>query len=124
MKIEFEVPEWAIGKHIYIFAGTELLGKKEVRIYHEDGEHKIRHLPLEMKQKDGRCNGCGSCCAATGIPQKLLDDMRDMLNNPREDGCPLLNEDGCIMKAWTPFSCLKSVCSAYEGCTEKLEVIE
>lgn len=102
MKIEFEVPEWAIGKHIYIFAGAELLAKKEVIISHKNDEHVSEYLPLLLKPIYGRCNGCGECCK----------------------GCPFLNPDGCSFKGRIPFTCLKSICTEFEGCTEKLEVVE
>ena len=62
MRIEFEVPEWAMGKHIYIFAGMELLGDKQVRVIHKDGKHATYYLPLRIKPADGRCSGCGDCC--------------------------------------------------------------
>lgn len=44
----FEIPEWALRRHIYIFAGREVIARKLV-----DG-------PLEIKTV--RCNFCGECC--------------------------------------------------------------
>lgn len=38
--------------------------------------------------------------------------------------CPFLDDQGCILKGWIPFSCARSICTAYEGCTERMEVIE
>lgn len=102
MKIEFEVPEWAIGKHIYIFAGSELLGEKQSIVVHEGGKHVTIHLPLKIKQKDGRCNGCGECCK----------------------GCPFITPNGCLFKNRIPFSCVRSVCTHFEGCTEKFVEVE
>ncbi len=103
MKIEFEIPEWTNGRNIYIFAGTELLGFKECIITHTIfNEHKSTYLPLKIKYENGRCTGCGECCK----------------------GCTFLRPDGCSFKAWIPFSCAKSICTKYEGCTERLEVIE
>ena len=103
MRISFGVPKWAIGKHIYIFAGSELLGEKQARVIHEGGKHVIKYLPLKIKQEDGRCNGCGVCC-------------RD---------CPFISPSGCSFKNKIPFSCARSVCTHFEGCTEKfVEVVE
>lgn len=102
------MPEWARGKHLYIFAGAELLGFKECIITHSDrNEHgNITHITaykqLRIKPEDGRCNGCGKCC----------------------NGCPFLKPQGCSFVQMIPFSCVKSICTDYEGCTEKLEVVE
>lgn len=102
MSIEFELPEWSIGKHIYIFAGTELLGFKECIISHDiHKNHIITYKKLRIKPKDGRCTGCGECCK----------------------GCTFLRPDGCSFKGWIPFSCAKSICSPYKGCTERLEEV-
>jgi len=103
MNIEFKLPKWSIGKHIYIFAGVELLGFKECVISHDiNKNHIIAYKKLRIKPGDGRCTGCGECCK----------------------GCIFLRTDGCSFKAWIPFSCAKSICTNYEGCTERLEEIE
>lgn len=120
MEIKFKVPKWAMDKHIYIFAGAELLGIKEVRIGHKDGKHIISHLPLKIKPKDGRCTGCGSCCEVSGIPKVMINEIKKKLEGDYGEKCPLLGEHGCIMKGWIPFSCVKSVCTNYAGCTEKV----
>jgi len=126
MKIEFEVPEWAIGKHIHIFAGTELLGNKEARVYHEDGKHKIMYLPLKIKQEDGRCNGCGNCCQIISDKDSFfLKTMQEVLLKNLDSGiCPFYSDDGCVLKSFTPFSCLRSDCSGIKGCSEKFEEVE
>ena len=123
MKIEFEVPDWAIGRHIRIFEGAELLGAKNVTVRHENGKHVKEYGPLLMKPEEGRCNGCGSCCSVSGICEEMLQEMTEALNNRPETGCPFRSDVGCIMRGWAPFSCLKSVCSDYDGCSEKLEEV-
>lgn len=120
--ITFTVPDWARDRHIYVFAGVELLADYQVRIVHRDGEHVPVRQPLRIKTDGGRCNGCGSCCSSSSISQDMLNEMKICLDNQTGEGCPFLGEDGCIMRAWIPFSCAKSVCSAYEGCTEELVV--
>lgn len=129
MKIEFDVPEWAIGKHIHIFAGSELLGNKECRIAHENGEHVIKYLPLKIKQEEGRCNGCGTCCENGKFPPKLLEMLLKAIihkrkTDPDSEKCEFLGDNGCIFGAWIPFSCARSVMTGNEGCTEKLEEVE
>ena len=116
--ITVDIPEWAKERNIYVFAGRELLASQEVLIIHQDGKHVPVRQPLMIKPEDGRCTGCGSCCTSTGISQKLLDEMKQCLENPLGEACPFLGKHGCIMKGWIPFSCAKSVCTAYEGCTE------
>lgn len=49
MKITVEIPEWAEGRHLYLFAGMELLALKRA------GE---KHVHV----KAARCNKCGKCC--------------------------------------------------------------
>ena len=57
-QISLTLPEWTKGKHIYIFAGSELVAVKECVIARKD--HKVSYKPLLVKT--GRCNGCGKCC--------------------------------------------------------------
>jgi len=127
MKIELEIPEWAIGKHIYIFANEEILAIKEAKISKKDGEHILSYLPLKIKPEDGRCNGCGSCCS-DGSPfskntilemKKLLQTIKDY-DNP----CPFLTDKGCLLGTKIPFSCARSICSNYEECNEKMIEVE
>lgn len=125
MKIEFEVPDWAIGRHIYIFAGNELLAKKEVRIVHENGEHVAKYLPLKIKPEDGRCTGCGSCCITTSFSRKTFIAMKKALHGFKDYDirCPFATDSGCLLGSKIPYSCVRSICTGYEGCTEKLEAI-
>lgn len=129
MKIEFEIPEWAIGRHIYIFAGNELLGKKEVRVVHEKENDKWKHisnyLPLMIKPEDGRCNGCGSCCNTTSFSRKTFIKMKKALHGFKsyEERCPFATDSGCMLGPKIPYSCVRSVCTDYEECTERLEVV-
>jgi hypothetical protein len=121
MEIRFEIPDWVEYQNIYVFAGTEVLAILECEVYHKDGDHKKRYLPLKVKPSDGRCTGCGSCCSAGGIPSALLEKMKKSLDGHSLEGtdsCPFLTDDGCMLGAWIPFSCAKSVCTTYEGCTE------
>lgn len=126
MKIEFDIPKWAVGRHIYIFAGTELLGIKEARTVHEDGEHKIKYLPLRLKAEDGRCNRCGKCCQTTGFRREHLIQIKKALHGYKDYGgkCAFLTDEGCLLGVRIPFSCLRSDCTGREDCTEKLVVIE
>lgn len=121
--ITMDIPEWAKDKHIFIFAGSELLAKKEVRVIRQDGKLVTVRQPLMIKSEDGRCDGCGICCEDAGFSQKMLDEMKERLNNPSDDACPFLGENGCILGNWIPFSCAKSLCTHYEGCSEYMKVV-
>lgn len=126
MKVEFEVPEWAIGRHIYIFAGAELLGRQECNISHDkEGKHSISYFPLKIKPENGRCNRCGNCCITTGFMRSQLVEIKKALHGFKDyDGpCPFLTDEGCLLGARIPFSCIRSICTDYEGCTEMLEVV-
>lgn len=126
MKIEFDVPEWALGRHIYIFAGAELLGKKETKVVHEDGKHVFKYLPIKIKPADGRCNRCGNCCESTGFSRSHLVEIKRALHGFKDyDGaCAFLTDEGCLLGARIPFSCLRSVCTGHEDCSEKLMVVD
>lgn len=124
MEIKFEVPTWAHGRHIRIFAGAELLGVMNVKVRHENGEHVTEYERLKIKPDDGRCNGCGSCCSVSGICEEMLQDMENALHARQGIGCPFRSDIGCILRGNAPFACLKSVCTDYEGCTEKLLVVD
>lgn len=140
MKIEFEVPDWAIGRQINIFAGSELLGQK---IFHRDKNRadgklttKEYYTPLQIKTKEEyKCNGCGDCCNMSGVPEKIVDRIKeyailDATGGKRETACPMLGREelghfGCILGAWIPFSCAKSNCEGWsENCSEKLVPVE
>ncbi len=131
VRVEFDIPEWAIGRHIHFFAGTELLGNKEFRrekIRTDRGvEYKEYYLPTMIKPGDGRCTGCGDCCESSGVPEHLLKFMYEAVRKLPEDHdftkgpCALLTEEGCGLGAWIPFSCIRSNCEGWsENCTERL----
>lgn len=131
IEISFKLPAWAVGRHIYILAGAELLGKKECRIARGDKDHAISYLPLEIKPEKGRCNGCGSCCGSASLPPEILNDLLDRLlkvlgsgeiPNLTDGPCPFLTPSGCCLRGFIPFSCVKSVCSQFANCSEYLEV--
>lgn len=124
-RIEIDIPDWAKERHIYVFAGDELLAFKEIRTVHHEGKHiSIRQKTL-IKDHDGRCTGCGSCCnTGTVIPSNLLLEMKKRLAEYEyaESGpCPFLEDEGCILGSVKPISCAMSICSSYDGCTEVLE---
>jgi hypothetical protein len=129
VKVTFDIPDWAIGRHIHIFAGVELLGQMEFRsekIKTEDGVKRENHyMPLKMKV--GRCNGCGDCCGTGGSPFsfQLLEEIKQRLMFYEHQGtgtaCPLLGDSGCILGSAIPFQCASSNCEGWsENCTEKL----
>ena len=120
MKIKFKVPEWVIGKHIWIFANQELIGHKEVKVTKKDGKHITSYLPIKIKT--GRCTGCGSCCEdGSPFPRPMMVKIKKALQGYKDyDGqCPFLEENGCLLGTKIPFSCARSVCTQNEGCTEK-----
>jgi hypothetical protein len=125
VKIEFDIPEWAIGRNITIFAGTELLGYTDfVR-----KKKPLREFYSPLKVKDGRCNGCGTCCETAGSPFSKEQVFNLVLRldewTYQDDGkCPLLGENGCILRKQIPFSCARSDCSHFDECTESFIEIE
>ena len=128
MKITFEVPEWSNKKIISIFAGTELLAQRQIKVIFDQKEKKHKNiiLPIKIKPENGRCNGCGDCCSNSGSPfyPYLLEDVKKRLNNyiySKKGKCPLLTDDGCILKNKIPFACISSNCEGKtENCTERL----
>lgn len=107
MKIELEVPEWVIGKHITVFANQELIAYTNF-IIEKKPERKEYYTPLKVKIQ--RCNGCSDCCES-GSPF-----------NKNEGVCPHLTENGCGLGNNIPFSCVRSDCSiTFKNCSEKFE---
>lgn len=126
VKIEIDLPDWVLGSNIYIFAGRELVARKRCLITHDKNKHHVmNYQPLEVKTS--RCNpeACKpfSCCTSSGISKRMIIEMLDALLEYNSDNpnCPLLTDQGCLMKGWIPFSCAKSVCTSYKGCTERVE---
>jgi len=107
MKIEFDVPDWAIGKHIYIFANEELIGYSNFII---EKKPKRKEYYTTLKIKTQRCNGCSECCES-GSP---FDDS--------EGTCPHHTDKGCSLGTNIPFSCARSDCSiTFKNCSERFE---
>jgi hypothetical protein len=48
VKIEIEIPDWADGRHVYVFAGIELAA--------------FKHAGAPWRVKSSRCSMCGKCC--------------------------------------------------------------
>ena len=124
MRIEFEVPDWVIGSHIYVFAGTELLADKRVQVVHENGEHVTKYLPLRIKPEGGRCNGCGTCCEDGSVfPMEIMVKIKEALKQETEH-CEFLTKTGCLLGSNIPFSCVRSLCTHYDGCSELMKEVE
>lgn len=96
MKIELELPDWVDqGQAIRIFAGIELVAKKEF----PDEPWKIKTV---------RCNMCGKCCM-----NKSENWMKDTVGyDPETNYCGALiekdDESGkfiCNLGSARPFSC-------------------
>jgi len=119
--------DWTKGKRISVFAGSELIAQKDcLSVFNKDT--KVHDLITQsFKVKTGRCNGCGDCCGTAGspFPKKMLADIQSRLKDYKysTDGpCPLLAEDGCILKGKILFSCASSNCEGWsENCTEVME---
>ena len=62
MQIAFDLPDWALDRHIYILAGVELLA------YKPSGENRLLI-------KTHRCNWCGWCC--TNVPRRAVPRKQD-----------------------------------------------
>jgi len=97
MKIEIEIPDWADERHIYVFAGIELLA--------------FKHVDEAWKIKTSRCTMCGNCCRNfKGVDCEHL----------KQDGTRWV----CGLGLARPISCSFSAGSSrYEGCSEKFEVV-
>ena len=107
MKIEFELPDWAEERGIYIFAGIEKLGYK---------------FPDEkLYIKTSRCNMCGKCCMNLKthshpiVDGKCIHLKKEVGNNPRWL---------CRLGLNRPFGCGLGTPSNMPECTEKYEVVE
>ena len=58
--ITLTIPEWALGRHIYVIAGGEVIAYKNVAKALPD----LEYGPLMIKTV--RCDKCGECCRADG----------------------------------------------------------
>ncbi len=101
----------------------------ECVIFHENGKHMAQYSLLKIKPATGRCTGCSNCCKDNGIGIKMVEYITKLIIhkqkfNKESADCTFLGEDGCKLGSYIPFSCIKSICTDWEGCTERLEVIE
>jgi hypothetical protein len=92
--ITVEIPDWAEKRHIYVFAGIELLAYQLV------GQ--------SMRIKTSRCNMCGKCCIIRGQPcEHLVADGKKRV---------------CDLGVSRPFSCsIGRGASRASECTEQFE---
>jgi len=107
MKIEIEIPDWVEGKHLYIFAGIELVAYK--------------YLDENWKVKTGRCNMCGLCCEEFKKPVLKWPFVKNKT-------CEYLKSDGekkvCGLALHRPFACCVGIKENKKDCLEKFEIIE
>ena len=130
VKIEIEIPEWAIGRHINVFAGVELLAQmffnvKKVRNEDNSITRERKYEQLKLKPNDGRCTGCSDCCNDGGPSQlQLIYETIKEKGYKQKEPCPMLTPSGCGLGAAIPFSCASSNCEGWSKyCTEKLVAI-
>jgi len=103
-----ELPVWVEGKHLYFFAGIELLAYK--------------YLDVPWQIKVSRCHECGGCCMNLGeVSQQEFVKVTD-------GSCTMLIADGtkmvCSLGSARPFSCSAGVgLKNVEGCTEKFKEV-
>jgi hypothetical protein len=101
MRITIDIPDWAEGRHIYIFAGIELLA--------------YRHKGESLKVKTGRCSMCGGCCMGLGEVSQPPLAIDGRCVNLVPDGPKLV----CSLGSSRPFSCSAGVrLKNVKGCTE------
>jgi len=93
--ITIEMPEWAEKRHIYVFAGVELLA------YQYAGE--------KLRAKTGRCSMCGKCCIFRDGPcEHLVPDGTEKMI--------------CSLGSGRPFSCsVSNGTTRVPECTEVFE---
>lgn len=97
MSLIINMPEWAQERHIYVFAGIELLA------------YKLKGR--ELKVKTSRCSMCGKCCVIRGEPcQHLVADGKDKMV--------------CDYGLARPFSCsIGRGAARVPECTERFESV-
>lgn len=101
MKIEIDIPDWVEEKHLYLFAGIELVAYK--------------YLNEDWKIKTSRCNMCGKCCENlkndTAYPPVINNKCIHLIN----DG----NKKTCGLAINRPFRCGMPQIQIKDGCSEK-----
>lgn len=113
--LKVKIPNWAVNKHLYVFAGTELLAYQDVYT-----------LQTVVKGDSGRCSGCGECCEDGNPfnPHQWEEFIKRVGNYSYSQKlpCPFLDpQKGCSLGNNIPFACSKAICSHYKKCTERLE---
>lgn len=107
--ITLEVPEWAEERHIYVFAGREVIARKLV------------DKPLEVKTV--RCNLCGECCRNCS-DDWMFGQTNGVCNHLRYERTP--NGDGWFCKLRgdiVPFTCCKGKYEDLEKCCIRFEEV-
>lgn len=100
MKIELEVPDWAAGKHLRVFAGMEMVA--------------VRPLDKEWLIVQQKCTQCGKCCQDVGD-----DWIFGTLGGACVHFEPTKEGGVCGLKGHRPFACC---CDPYKGGPEYCQV--
>ena len=91
-----EIPDWAIGRHLYLFAGIELVA------FQLQGEK-------EILLKSGRCSGCGKCCMSF-VNHKFFFKTYDggvceYLRPRADENGEIIEGHECALGVGRPFFC-------------------
>jgi len=85
IKVNIQLPDWADGKDIFVFAGSEEVARK---VPDQDS----------WWVKVGRCEQCGKCCSdlgsGEGHPFAVINGV-----------CEHLKDGGCGLRGYRPFAC-------------------
>jgi hypothetical protein len=106
MKIEIEIPDKYAERNIYVFAGIEVVAKKEIGKY------------WEVKVES--CSMCGKCCMdlPPNHPLGLTDDGHCVHLTKEKEGVYI-----CGMRLHRPLGCCITDPTWREDCSIKHEVI-
>jgi len=90
MKVTFDIPDWALQRDIYLFAGTEVVAM-------------IPYSKGERWTKTGQCDYCGRCC------ENLPRIVQEPISREKNNNCIHLVKIGekkeCELGARRPWSC-------------------